>query len=208
MGILVGLAGGLHPFLSFASLLGGLGWSWNTTCCHVCAEKGSDLLHVLHLWEMGTIGTPVERMHPYWCQGCAHMEFDSPHGAQRRGSTWVEHKRMARKSLSPPCRPPGLGCPPGHSVPQEKSATASQVALVPPDEKKFPSCASHPAPLATAATGKPQLQFLLISKPPKLCPCTLDPTQLSSVTFLAKGGPVGKKSTLSQTSKAALRHFL
>lgn len=65
VGILVGLAGGLHPFLSFPSLLGGLGWSWNTTCCHVCAEKDSDLLHTLHLWEMETIGVPVERMHPY-----------------------------------------------------------------------------------------------------------------------------------------------
>lgn len=39
------------------------------------------------------------------------MEFGNPHEAQRRGSTWVEDKLMARKSLSPLCRPPGLGCP-------------------------------------------------------------------------------------------------
>ena len=111
---------------------------------------------------------------------------------------------MARRSLPPLCWPPGLGHPHPHPAiqpSQESAATASHVAQVTPTDEKvaFPSAQ---VPRTPAPQEPLQLQLLLIRRATEALPCDLYPIQLTFVTFLAKGGSVGKKSlTQRQASK-------
>lgn len=68
-----------------------------------------------------------------------------------------------------------------------------------------PLCAGDPAPLAAADTGAapaPTPRDKQATEAP--APCNLYPIPLSSVTFLAKGGSVGKKSSVRQTFKGSV----